>query len=75
MGGPRERAALAHFEEVFAEAIASAVVAQLRKEAAEQGVDVWTWLASQTTKDAGVGNSIAVAVKLADWAAPARTSR
>ena len=53
MGGPRERAPLAHFEEVFAEALASALVAQLRKEAGEQGVDVWTWLARQTAKDAG----------------------
>ena len=53
MGGPKERAALAHFEEVFAEAIANALVAQLRKEASEHGIDVWTLLANQTTKNAG----------------------
>jgi hypothetical protein len=31
MGGPRDRAALAHFEEVFSEAIARALVAHLRE--------------------------------------------
>src|SRR5262249_21641178 len=53
MGGDRERAALAHFEEVFTEALVGALVAQLKEEAAAHSVDVWTWLASQPTKDDG----------------------
>jgi hypothetical protein len=51
MGGPAERAALARFDELFAEMIANALVAQLRKEAAAHGVDVWTWLASQAAEE------------------------
>ena len=37
MGGPGERAALARFEETLAEALASAAVAELQREAAEHG--------------------------------------
>jgi hypothetical protein len=31
--------------------IADALVAQLREEAAAHGVDVWTWLAREKSKD------------------------
>jgi len=44
MGGEKERAELAAFEDLMARAIADALVAQLREEAAAHGVDVWTWL-------------------------------
>ena len=45
MGGGKERAALAAFEAIFAEALGDALLAELRKEAAAQGEDVQTWLA------------------------------
>ncbi len=44
MGGEKERAELAAFEELMAKSIAEALVAQLRQEAAAHGVDVLTWL-------------------------------
>ena len=47
MGGEKERAELAAFEALFARWIADALVARLREEA----VDVWTWLARETSKD------------------------
>jgi hypothetical protein len=47
MGGERERAELAAFEALLARTIADAVVAQLRKEAAAEGVDVLTLLARE----------------------------
>jgi hypothetical protein len=50
MGGEKERAELAAFEEMMAKWIADALVAQLRAEAAAHGVDVWTWLARETNK-------------------------
>jgi hypothetical protein len=51
MGGEKERAELAAFESLMAKAIADALVAELREEAAAHGVDVWTWLAHETKKD------------------------
>ena len=51
MGGEKERAELAAFESLMAKAIADALVAELREEAATHGVDVWTWLAGETKKD------------------------
>ena len=51
MGGEKERAELAAFESLMAKAIADALVAELREEAAVHGVDVWTWLAPETKKD------------------------
>ena len=51
MGGERERAELAAFEALLARAVAEALVAQLREEAAAHGVDVWTWLAREKGKD------------------------
>jgi hypothetical protein len=51
MGGEKERAELAAFESLMAKAIADALVAELREEAAVHGVDVWTWLARETKKD------------------------
>jgi hypothetical protein len=50
MGGARERAELKAFETLLAKTIADALVKQLREEAAGHGVDVWTWLATQTRK-------------------------
>ena len=50
MGGERERAELAGFEALIAKWIADALVAQLREEAAAHGVDVWTWLARESSK-------------------------
>lgn len=47
MGGEKERAELAAFENLLAKSIADALVAQLRDEAAAHGVDVWTWLSRQ----------------------------
>src|SRR4051794_34597310 len=44
MGGERERAELAAFEALLSKCIADALVAQLRKEAEAQGVDLVTWL-------------------------------
>jgi hypothetical protein len=49
MGGERERAELAAFETLMARCTADALAAQLRKEAAEQGVDVATLLARETS--------------------------
>jgi hypothetical protein len=51
MGGEKERAELAAFESLMAKAIAGALFAELREEAAAHGVDVWTWLAHETKKD------------------------
>lgn len=51
MGGEKERAELATFEAPIAKWIADALVARLRKEAAAHGVDVWTWLAREPSKD------------------------
>lgn len=56
IGGPRERAALAHFEEMFVETLVSAVVSELEKEAAEHGVDVRAWFANQPTKNDSAKN-------------------
>jgi len=42
MGGEKERAELPAFESLLAKAIASALVAELRDEAAAHGVDVST---------------------------------
>jgi hypothetical protein len=50
IGGARERAELEAFETLLVRTIANALVEQLREDAAAYGVDVWTWLASQTTK-------------------------
>jgi hypothetical protein len=50
MGGEKERAELAAFETLMAKCIADALVAQLRKEAAEQGVDIATLLAREASK-------------------------
>jgi hypothetical protein len=50
MGGEKERAELAAFESLMAKAIADALVAELREEAAAHGVDVWTWLAHETRR-------------------------
>jgi hypothetical protein len=51
MGGERERAELAAFEALLTKCIADALLAQMRKEAEVHGVDVLTWLASDTSKD------------------------
>lgn len=51
MGGDKERAELAAFEKLMAECVADALVAQIRKEAADAGLDVWTYLARQTQTD------------------------
>ena len=48
MGGEKERAELAAFESLMTKAIADALVAELREEAAAHGVDVWAWLARET---------------------------
>jgi len=42
MGGERERAELAAFDKLLADAIAGALIADLEKEAAANGVDVRT---------------------------------
>jgi hypothetical protein len=51
MGGEKERGELAAFETLMAGCIADAHVAQLQEEAAVHGVDVWTWLAREKSKD------------------------
>jgi hypothetical protein len=51
MGGDRERAELAAFEALLSKCVADALVAQVRKEAEAQGVDVLTWLARKRRKD------------------------
>lgn len=51
MGGERGRAELAAFEDLLSKCIAEALVAQLRKEAEAQGVDLQTWLARDSRKD------------------------
>ena len=51
MGGERERAELAAFEDLLSRCIADALVAQLRKEAEAHGADVLTWLLRDTSKD------------------------
>lgn len=53
MGGKKERDELAAFESLFARTLADALVAQLRKEAADHDVDVWTWLARETGDASG----------------------
>ena len=50
MGGEKERAELAAFETLMARCIADALVGQLQKEAAAQGVDVATLLAREANK-------------------------
>jgi hypothetical protein len=49
MGGEKERAELAEFEDLLAKAIAEALIADLQKEAAANGVDVRTWVAQLAT--------------------------
>ena len=49
MGGEKERAELAAFEELLARLIADALVARLRAEAAAQNTDEYTWLKRQAT--------------------------
>ena len=51
MGGEKKRGELAAFEALIAGCIADALVAQLQQEAAAHGVDVWTWLAREKSKD------------------------
>jgi hypothetical protein len=51
MGGDKERADLAAFEELMIKWIADVVVADIEKEAAANGVDVRTWLTRQGGKD------------------------
>ena len=51
MGGERERAELAAFEALLSRCIADALVAQLRKEADADGVDVLTWLTRDKSTD------------------------
>jgi hypothetical protein len=51
MGGEGERAELAAFEALLSKCIADALVAQLRKEAEAQGVDVVTWLMRNKNAD------------------------
>ena len=50
MGGERERAELAAFEALLSKCIANALVAEVRKEAEEHGVDVLTWLTRDRSK-------------------------
>ena len=50
MGGEKERAELAAFEQMMAKWTADALAAQLRAEAAAHGVDVWTLLSRETSK-------------------------
>lgn len=50
MGGAKERAELAAFEEMMAKWIADVLVAQLRAEAAAHGVDVLTWLSREESR-------------------------
>ena len=45
MGGEKERAELNAFDALLVKCITSALVAELRKEAEANGVDVLTWLA------------------------------
>ena len=47
MGGEKERAELAAFEELLSKCIADAVVAELHKEAKATQVDALTWLRRQ----------------------------
>ena len=51
MGGEKERGELAAFEARMVKWIADSLVAQLREEASAHGVDVWTWLAREKSKD------------------------
>ncbi len=48
MGGEKERAELAAFQRLMAKWIADTLVAEIRKESADAGVDVWTYLARRT---------------------------
>jgi hypothetical protein len=50
MGGERERTELAAFEALLSKCIANALVAEVRKEAEEHGVDVLTWLTRDKSK-------------------------
>jgi hypothetical protein len=56
MGGEKERAQLETFETVMANLVANALVAQLRREAAEHGVDVLTWLARSSGEQGGTSS-------------------
>jgi len=49
VGGERERAELAAFDKLLADVIAGALIADLEKEAAANGVDVRTWVARLAT--------------------------
>jgi hypothetical protein len=51
VGGEKERAELAAFEDLLSKCIADALVAQLRKEAEAHGVDVLTWLSRDKSQD------------------------
>ena len=51
MGGEKERADLAAFQELISRWLADALVAQLREEAAAHGVDVRTWLARERSTE------------------------
>ena len=51
IGGERERAQLAAFEELLSKCIADALVAEVRKEAEAHGVDVLTWLTRDKRTD------------------------
>jgi hypothetical protein len=51
MGGERERAELAAFEALLSKCIADALVAEVRKEAEAQGVDVLTRLTREKSTD------------------------
>lgn len=59
MGGEKERAQLKAFEEMWADLLANALVAQLREEAAAHGVDVLTWLARTTQEQEPLDAAIA----------------
>jgi hypothetical protein len=50
MGGEKERAEFAAYEALIAKWIADVLVAKLREEAAEHGVDVWTWRAKDPAR-------------------------
>jgi hypothetical protein len=50
MGGAKERAGLAAFENLLASSIAEALVTELQQVAAAHGVDVWTWVGLKVTR-------------------------
>ncbi len=51
MGGERERAELAAFEALLSKCLADALVAEVRKEADADGLDVLTWLTRDASND------------------------